>query len=864
MFYHSFNIENQLEEKVQKKEIKFSKHRTNGFLLDFIVKSLDVFQIEDKLQKRYQEFIKEGEISVGEYYDTQNTIIEDILYKFFASGDSKEYKEFESVIYEFLSFYNLYKLNNETLAASQKQLDFISIINLFIPFLSHLVFDSSLKYKKELDLIVLILPDEKENSIQKLFNLLQSTFKNDISLKEKIENLLEPKEKYRDYNRAKENYNNWINGNNTPTNEHIKLLSQLAIYSDKFSEKELKALFQCAKLIQYLYSKSKEYFGVELTSLIVKHYKMISMISLLHVSKKLDIFVNSFKARDLELIKIYLEQYYFNNFDLFYMLDYFTKNNDYPHKTKDMKDYTLENRNKFDILYKINEETFFNKIDSILPIKYFDRSSVIANFSNITIQDIDKDFYEFSQESSTLYEYVEPSNKKDQESETNFLKALKKLENKFNLEKDPYSLFMKARYHAQKREYKESTKFYLEAFEYGKNSIGLSLKTVIREGLFVSAQNTRKEQLDLINAKSSFTKFYKEAYFYKLIDNLPEEINIHFLLDMKKQFDIYFKNLFPGIAESKATNITSNFAAVVTKDLENIKIDFNNPNKWIKNLYSNKITQLMHCCQLSKIDEVKKLLKANVDVNVKKLNDNCTALIFSFGSTYYTSEEQIEIMKLLIPKMTTDALNAKLVKKKETAMSYAIAEGFTDIVSLMIDYNVDLNEKCTVDDISYLYYVIQLIKMSSYSPTELSNFLEYASKIVSSSKEKSNAIIKANPLINNIFQGDASFDFSKFNENIEHKKLQDRLQEFISKDYREKRKNYYKIFDLLIENMDNVDIKEKNTFSPLIFATEINDEYLVKRLLEKGANPDYYTGQNKRAYDYAEFNKNEELMDLLC
>lgn len=849
---------------MQKKEIKFSKHRTNGFILDFLVKSLDVFQIEDKLQKRYQEFIKEGEISAGEYYDTQNIIIEDILYKFFESGDSKVYKEFESIIYEFLSFYSLYKLNNETLASSQKQLDFISIINLFIPFLSHLVFDSSLKYKKELNLIVLILPDEKENSIQKLFNLLQSTFKDDISLKEKIENLLEPKEKYRDYNRAKENYNNWINGNNTPSNEHIKLLSQLAIYSDKFSEKELKALFQCAKLIQYLYSKSKEYFGVELTSLIVKHYKMISMISLLHVSKKLDIFVNSFKARDLEQIEVYLEQYFYESADLFYMLDYFVKNLDYPNKIKDIKAYILENRNKFDILYKIDEKTFFNKIESILPIKYFDRRSVISDSSNITIQDIDKNFYGFSQESSKLYGYVEPTNKKNEESETSFLEALKKLEDKFDLEKDPYSLFMKARLYAQKREYKESAKYYLQALEHGKNSIGLSLKTVIREGLFVSAQDTRKEQLDLINAKSSFTKFYKEAYFYKLIDNLPEEINIHFLLDMKKQFDIYFKNLFPGIAESKATNITSNFAAVVTKDLENIKIDFNNPNKWIKKGLPNKITQLMYCCQMSKLGDVKKLLKANVDVNAKKLNDNCTALICAFGSTYNTTSDQVEIMKLLVPKMTTEALNAKLVKKKETAISYAIAKGFTDIVSLMIDYNVDLNEKCTVDDISYLYYVIQLIRMSSYSSMELSNFLEYATKAVSLSKEKSNKIIKANPLINKIFEGDTRFDFPKLNESISHKKFRDELKTFMSKNYSENTKNYYNIFDLLIENMDDIDIKEKNTFSPLIFATEINDEYLVKRLLEKGANPDYYTAQNYRAYDYAELNKNEELMDLLC
>lgn len=847
---------------MQKKEIRFSKHRTNGFILNFLVKSLDIYQIEDKLQKRYQAFIKEDEIAAGEYYDTQNTTIEDILYKFFESGDSKEYKEFESMIYEFLSFYNIYKLNNETLATSQKQLDFIVIINLFIPFLSHLVFDSSLKYKKELDLIVSILPDEKENSIQKLFNLIKLTLKKDINLKEKILRILD--ENNKNYNLAKEDYDNWINGNNIPNEEHINLLSQLAIYLDEFSESELRILFQLAKLIQYLFSKSKEYFGTELTSLIVKHYKMISMINLLHVLKKLDIFVNSFKAKGLEQIELYLEQYFYESADLFYMLDYCVKNLDYPNKIKDMKAYILENRNKFDILYKIDEKTFFNKIDSILPIKYFDRSSGISNFSNITIQDIDKNFYGFSQESSKLYRYVEPTNKKNEESETNFLETLKKLEDKFDLEKDPYILFMKARFYAQKREYKESTKYYLQALEHGKNSIGLSLKTVIREGLFVSAQDTRKEQLDLINAKSSFTKFYKEAYFYKLIDNLPEEINIHFLLDMKKQFDIYFKNLFPGIAESKATNITSNFAVAKTKDLKNIKIDFNNPNKWIKKGLPNKITQLMHCCQLSKIDDVKKLLKANVDVDAKKLNDNCTALICSFGSTYNTSEEQVEIMKLLIPKMSVEALNAKLVKKKETAMSYAIAKGFTDIVKLMIDYNVNLDEKCTLDDMSYLYYVIQLIKMSSYSSMELSNFLEYAAKAVSSSKEKSNTIIKANPLINNILEGDASFDFSKLNESISHKKFSDELKTFMSKIYSENAKNYYNIFDLLIENMDDIDIKEKNTFSPLIFATEINDEYLVKRLLEKGANPDYYTAQNYRAYDYAELNKNEELMDLLC
>ncbi len=848
---------------MQKKEIKFAKHRTNGFILDFLLKSLDIYQIEDKLQKRLQEFIKEGEIAVGEYYDTQNTIIEDVLYKFFGTTNSDEYRYFESLLKEFLSFYSLYKLNNETLATSQKQLDFIVIINLFIPFLSHVVFDKSLRYKKDFAIIDYILPNEKENSIQKLFHLIKSTFKEDINLREKILKVLD--ENHKDYNLAKEDYDNWIKGNNVPNEEHILLLSQLAKYSDKFSENELRSLFRLAKLIQYLYSKFKKYFGVELTNLIVKHYKMISMISFLHVSKKLDIFVNSFKAKSLEHIEVYLEQFFYESAELFYMLDYFVKNDDYPNQTKDMKDYILENRNKFDILYKIDENTFFNKIETILPINYFDKTGVIGDFSNITIQDIDKDFYEFSQESSKLYSYVDPSNKKNEESETNFLEALKKLENKFNLEKDPYSLFLKARYHAQKREYKESTKYYLKALDYGKNSIGFNIKSIIREGLFVSAQETRKEQLDLINAKSSFTKFYKEAYFYKLKDNLPEEINIHFLLDMKKQFDIYFKNLYPGIKESSSLFISSNLAVVNTKDLKNLKIDFKNPNKWIKiRGLPNKITQLMYCCQLSKIDEVKELLKANVDVNAKKLNDNCTALICSFGNDYYTSEDHIAIMKLLIPKMTTESLNAKLVKKKETAMSYAIEKGLVDIVELLIKNNISLKEKCTTDAISYLYYCISLINLANLPTDEYNNFIEVALNKISKSQKMLKALNKANPFHNDVFDQDKNFDIRNIFNNQKFKEGLNEAKSYYSSKYQKNLENYYKIFDLLIENLDNVDINESNNFTPLIFATQINDEYIVKKLLEKGANPDYYINGNFRAYDYAELNKNERLMDLLC
>ena len=332
---------------------------------------------------------------------------------------------------------------------------------------------------------------------------------------------------------------------------------------------------------------------------------------------------------------------------------------------------------------------------------------------------------------------------------------------------------------------------------------------------------------------------------------------------MQKQFDIYFKNLFPRVKESSNIFLSSNFLVTNTKDFENVKIDFDNPNKWIKKDLPNKITQLMHCCQLSKIEDVKKLLQANVDVNTKKLNDNCTALICCFGNNYNITENQFEIMELLIPKMSIDALNAKLIKKNETAMSYAIENGLVDIVKLLIDNNVDLNEKCTLDEISYLYYCIQLIYFSNLNLDDYLNFLRYGSKSVSSSQKESSKIIQANPLINNIFDNEIQLNLSNMINNPRHKPILDDIQQVNHKRYKHNSKNYYKIFDLLVDNLSNVDIRERNGFTPLIFATEINDTYLVKRLLEKGANPDYYNNFNYRAYDYAKLNKNEELMDLL-
>jgi hypothetical protein len=143
---------------------------------------------------------------------------------------------------------------------------------------------------------------------------------------------------------------------------------------------------------------------------------------------------------------------------------------------------------------------------------------------------------------------------KTQELENTLIENFTKFEANYNIENNPYYSFLKARYYAQKRKYKEATKHYIVALIYGKNCMGMHIQFIIKEGLFVSAQDTREKQVDLINAKSNFTEFYKEAYFHKLLDRLPDKISIFFLNDMKKQFDIYFRYLYPNAKKQMKNN----------------------------------------------------------------------------------------------------------------------------------------------------------------------------------------------------------------------------------------------------------------------------------------------------------------------
>ena len=789
-----------MDMKMQKRDINFARHRTNGFILDFIVKALDVEQKDKAYQKIYQRFVKEENISVDEYNDTLNTILEDLLHNFFEKHNENNYKFIDNYIKELLSYYSKYKLYNETLATSQKQLDLITIKNLFIPFVR-----LSIKDKKTLMIVERILPDSTKNPLQKLFSIIEESFIDKELMEEKLYALINKKPI--GYDSVNKSITHWLYGKSIPHIANVKILVDLYKYSKEFSKEELNFYFKIAKILDYLYKKSIKYFGEEKTILFIKDFR----------NKNID--TNDKSCVEFLQLKALKSDKYIKD------------------ENKIIKSYIEKNRKKVDLLYKVNEVG--------MP---------------------DMDFYNYSNKLAKLFELTHPQNKKTNDSETLYKKLQIEFKNRYTIDNNPYFQFVEARYFAQKREYKKSVECYLSALRNGKNVMGEFFKVVCEEGLIVSSLVTRETKIDLTNAKSSFTKFYKEAYFYGFIEELPKEKSEYFLNDMKKQFDIYFKNLLIGVTEGNTNIITPNFAVSSKK----IKLDFKNPNKLIKKDLPNPITQLMYCTRDGDYESTLKLIEFGADVNILKQSDNASALILTFppSNIIEFDRDRIKIMKLLIPKMSPTALNTQLIKERETALSYAIEAGLVDVVKLLINYGVDINQKATLDKLTPLYLSIQCIHKADKgipnSDTIKNSKFDITNPL--QSKEELKKLAKANNFSSSIFDDDRIEDTLHLH-NITNKRHIE-SEGLINSYYQNNYNMYNEIFDILLKYTKNVDISNgKFKITPLIFATKINNEEIVKKLLEKGANPDWNilinSGELVRAYDYAQRNKNKTLMDLL-
>jgi len=735
-------------------KIAYSKYPTNGVILDLMLKGLGIKHKDPNFRKLYNRFLKEENISVDEYYDTQNTIISDIE-SIFKLDDTNNHESLtvEQLIQGFISYFNSIKVENNTQDNSQQQLDFNLTLETFIPYLAILL------QSDNKNIVNNIIPTDIDGSVQKLLKIVQSDLADNEDIKVLLANILSTYN-HKGYDTTNKNINNWLNGKSIPSLEHVKLIGKLSESTKHFTSNELNNFLHIAKIMQFLYDKAINYFGIKLTDLLIEYF-VFFIVSVKKMRNSLD---------------------------------------------------GSQIRNAYE---SINMKTFLYYIDSIDKLKSFEYKALVNNlYNNQKILLIDNVLFE------SISNKTMPSTVKSVKLEEELLCDIEKIKSLYDAESDPYFSFFYARYWAQKREYKKSTELYLIALKYGKNCMGNYMKSIIKEGLIVSAQNTRKKQINLVNAKSSFTKFYKEAYFYKLIDDLPKKISQYFLSDVTKQFDIYFDNLFPDTNESVNKVLTSN---IMCNDMNHIKIDYKNPNRLITKNMPNPISQLMYCANMEDYNCVEKLIKNGADVDFLKINDNATALIVALQAIESHSmhennnnTELLKIVKVLINNMSPNALNSKLVKKQESALSLAITLGLVDIVNLLIKRGLDIDsQRLTLERSTPLILSVMCIKLSKQTSID----------IQSMSKEDRIKLAKAI----NIF-GNAILD----------KELDDQLERVISKlgksdiinPYANNQEDRYKIFDLILKYTKNINLKDKYNKTAFIYAKEIGEEYLAEQLLK--------------------------------
>jgi len=312
-------------------------------------------------------------------------------------------------------------------------------------------------------------------------------------------------------------------------------------------------------------------------------------------------------------------------------------------------------------------------------------------------------------------------------------KEIEKILSKLNTKNNYIYKFYLARHYINQNKFKEAVKLYKEIVEKGKDCLGVYVKYAIKEGLVLSAHLIKENKINLKNSKSPFVYFLTQAYFLGLIEKV-ENLEKFVLDDFKREFYNLFRNRYPQYIknqEKEEHSFAKNLGISSSEDIDKIKPDYKNPNKKIYK-FKRPEPQLFTFASKGDYEVVKKLIEKGADVNYIRENDNYTALLAALENK--PTKNHIKIAKLLIKKMSVEALNAKLVKKKETALSYAIKYGLIDIVKLLVKKGVNLDDKVTLDRISYLYLslkVLKLIKGSIENPEILlHDFLTIDERIV--------------------------------------------------------------------------------------------------------------------------------------
>lgn len=680
---------------------------------------------------------------------------------------------------------------------------------------------------------------------------------------------------------------NWLNGSHKPSHKSIQDISQIATYCENLSPTQISSLLHIAKLIDGFFNWAGKYFGKELCAVLIAHYRLMNVFGFLESREPL-VLEQVLQACVRQTPKL-LDYYEHDIFAICMDKSKIGYDCGYKHYTQALS-----------LSLRIAHKHYFEYIDFFVPSRAFAPTcsgvnvdlkiylqSCMQALTNPKTQHIisltkpqilellDKSFESYAKAWGKLFTASLPDKPLNEKAFDDGLEEVKSLNAYKN---DPYLHFMQGRFYAhkarnshtkQKELLKKAQEHYLNALEYGKGVMGEKYKKVVEEGMAVSANLTRQNTLDVNNAKAPLSKFYKSAYFLGLVSQADD---VGYLVQyFRHKFTLLFYKDEQGILEQKRAKkqekkfalLSPNHFATDDETLKNLPIDFTKPNKMLT-IYPNPVSQLAHTCGILDVESSKRLIELGADVNWRK-DDGGSVLIFALQGLgeperqRYNEEQKqkaLELCALLIPKMSQEALNTRLRKKKHTALSLAVSLGLVEVVKLLLDSGADMDaHTCDRANQSALYYCLQCITWAKDNVPNPSAAISAMSKeqIISASKGSLSESIFDDETLRNAYA------------RSNHPELSQATLAMITKGHRHFLQEYYAIFDLLLESTSNVDNVEKecNGFTPLLFATEIGEVECVKKLIAKGADKEHKNSDGYNAYAIAEHFHHIELMSLL-
>lgn len=595
--------------------MKSAKWISNEEILGVVAKALDIEPDNKRIiVKDLERFFKVENISISKHREIEEFLLKEI---------SSKLKIGYIDLIHLLNVLNQIRIHNSTLNASRKQLDFILLFDVIIPFF-------------------ILKADYKFLEVLRKYINSESPFKEFLSEYPELKKRLIEKQ---GIDTAYKNLRNWIKGNNISKSSKNEILELV--------DKDKKERFLIAVWVIRAIRMLRDYFKEDISTFIFSHLNLLIDFdfAMKDESDGYKAILEKLNLKDSWMLREYFYRYVERN-------DYvFTDFSD----MRVNEFYISEILNSIKKLYNykgmviLDENQFFSLIDDFFFVDYI-RLNLEKSFSEVDkkIREVLK--YVKIDNDTIILDEISRLNKEEFISE--FPKLYESLEDKSY----PLAQFFMGVYLLESGELKEA----LEKFKLALNGvdcIGSNILKVIEFGLMVSAKlNNKKLTINFKNNKSDFVKFYFEGYRLGVLA-YPKDFE-----PILNDYKLEFERRYGKIKTLKAENENIYFGLV--DEIKKIKPDLKNPNKKIKVSYKNyKIPQLLHFAGEGSFEDVKSLVEAGADVNYVDEVSNYTALIATLENPL--DEERRKIAFYLIDKMDKDIIKKELIKKKKSALDYA-------------------------------------------------------------------------------------------------------------------------------------------------------------------------------------------------